>query len=95
MDDIAGDNVVKRMCLVILMLMVIGSTCFASERYMWLTSSDTITYYFDTYTFQLSKDGSWLYFHVWKKEIYNEQGVQNEILLGVKNIIYLQKDGKI
>lgn len=69
----------KRVCLVLLVYMIIGSICFASDRYMWLTSSDTITYSFDTYTFQVTKDDSWLYFHVWEKKNYNEQGVQNEI----------------
>lgn len=69
----------KRVGLVLVVFIVIGSTCFASERYMWLTSSDTITYSFDTYTLQVIKDDSWLYFHVWEKKNYNEQGVQNEI----------------
>lgn len=79
MNDVVGNNMVKRMGLVLLMFMIIGSTCFASNRYMWLTSSDTVTYSFDTYTFQVTKDNSYFYFHVWEKKDFIEQGVQNEI----------------
>ena len=79
----------KKILMLSIIFLLLCNTGFASERYLWLNSTDKFSYFFDEQTIRYYKnpDGSRNpnIINVWIKNTYNQDGVNDCIKSRIRN----------
>ena len=65
-------------------MLLVSSTCFANDRYQWMTSDDSKGFFFDTRTIEFGKNHytgktDFQTVRVWIKTVYTEKGVNERL----------------